>query len=513
MPIDQIWAAKAVCCTKTHETGRRRARKMTFRSKTITGFTMALAILVSVCVLSYRGMTRTGQDRDWVTHTNVVLERLDVVLADATEAESAQRGYIITGDEAYLESFRNAVESARQEERRIRQLTSDNAVQQRAMDGVERLLAEKFAALEEVIETRREVGLAAASDTVSRGADGQRMERLRIAVARMREEEERLLAQRSKAWEDSRRITRGLIFGGNGLALLFLALAGVAIQQEMARRKRAEDEVRRANTELEERVAERTAELGRRAEELARSNGELEQFAYVASHDLQEPLRMVASFTQLLGKRYGDKLDDDGRDFIHYAVDGAKRMQNLISDLLSFSRVGTRESVLEPTSCDFVLKRALGNLALTIEENGAEITWGALPQVVGDAKQLSQVFQNLIGNAIKFCNNKPPRVEIQAEPDGDNWKISVRDNGIGISPEQASRIFVIFQRLHTRAEYPGTGIGLSICKKIVERHGGRIWMEGSPGGGSTFCFTLPAAKIQGKEARQYDDNRVSAASR
>ena len=485
---------------------------MTFRGKTITVFTVALAILVSVCVLSYRGMARTGQDRDWVTHTNLVLERLDVLLADATEAESAQRGYIITGDDAYQKSFRNAVESARQEEQRIRQMISDNAIQRRAMDGVERLLAEKFAALEEAIEIRRESGLAAASGVVSKGADGQRMEQIRIVIAGMKEEEKRLLAQRSKVWEDSRRNTRGLIFGGNGLALLFLILAGIAVQEEMARRQRAEDEVRRANRELEERVTERTAELGRRAEELARSNGELEQFAYVASHDLQEPLRMVASFTQLLGKRYGDKLDDDGRDFIHYAVDGANRMQSLISDLLSFSRIGTRESVFEPISCDFVLNRAMGNLALAIEESGAEITWGALPQVMGDAKQLSQVFQNLIGNAIKFRKNKPPKVEIQAEPYGDNWKISIRDNGIGIMPEQASRIFVIFQRLHTRAEYPGTGIGLSICKKIVERHGGRIWMEGSPGGGSTFFFTLLAPKNQAKEARQRDEIRVSAAS-
>lgn len=486
---------------------------MTFKGKTITGFTLALAILVSVCVLSYRGMARTGQDRDWVTHTNLVLERLDVILADATEAESAQRGYIITGDEAYLGAYRNAVETAKQEEQRIRQMTSDNAVQQRAMDGVERLLAEKFDVLERAIETRRAGGLAVASEALSRRADGPRMEQIRIAVAGMREEEERLLAQRSRVWEDSRRTTRGMIYGGNALALLFLILAGVAVQQEMARRQRAEDEVRRANQELEDRVAERTAELGRRAEELARSNGELEQFAYVASHDLQEPLRMVASFTQLLGKRYRDQLDDDGRDFIHYAVDGANRMQNLISDLLSFSRVGTRETVFEPTSCDFILNRALGNLALMIEESGAEITCDGLPQVMGDAKQLSQVFQNLIANAIKFRGSKPPKVEIRAEPAGGNWKISVRDNGIGIPAEQASRIFVIFQRLHTRTEYPGTGIGLSICKKIVERHGGRIWMEGSPGGGSTFFFTLPAAEIQGKEVRHHGATRVSAASR
>jgi PAS domain S-box-containing protein len=235
--------------------------------------------------------------------------------------------------------------------------------------------------------------------------------------------------------------------------------------------------------------------LASKAEELERSNRELEQFAYVASHDLQEPLRMISSYTQLLERRYKDKLDADAHEFISFAVDGAARMQSLINDLLAYSRVGTRAKEFKPTDCAEVLRRALKNLEVAIEESEAKITHTDLPTVTGDITQLTQLFQNLIGNDIKFRGNKPAAVHVSAQLEGDgtvqHWQFAVRDEGIGIDPQYFERIFVIFQRLHGREDYPGTGIGLAVCKKIVERHGGHIWVESESGQGSTFHFTIP----------------------
>jgi light-regulated signal transduction histidine kinase (bacteriophytochrome) len=235
------------------------------------------------------------------------------------------------------------------------------------------------------------------------------------------------------------------------------------------------------------------AELAQRAAELARSNADLEQFAYAASHDLQEPLRMVASFTQLLARRYQGRLDTDADDFIGFAVDGAKRMQILINDLLTYSRVGSRGEPLAPTDCNVILSECLVDLRVAVEESGAVITSDPLPTVMADGVQLRQVFQNLIANAIKFRGEAAPGIHISAAGTGADWEFSIRDNGMGIAPEHADRIFALFQRLHQRTRYPGTGIGLAIAKKIVERHGGRIWLESQPGSGATFHFTVPGA--------------------
>lgn len=230
--------------------------------------------------------------------------------------------------------------------------------------------------------------------------------------------------------------------------------------------------------------------LSKRTEELARSNKELEQFAYVASHDLQEPLRMVASFTQLLSRRYKGKLDADADEFIHYAVDGATRMQTLINDLLAYSRIGSRIKPFEPVNLNSVLQRALANLHVAIEESQAKVDYDELPDTHGDITQLTQLFQNLIGNAVKFRGEPAPEIAIKVSDADKYWRISVQDNGIGIAPEFFERIFVIFQRLHNKEDYPGTGIGLSICKKIVERHGGQIEVKSERGQGATFIFTL-----------------------
>jgi PAS domain S-box-containing protein len=232
-------------------------------------------------------------------------------------------------------------------------------------------------------------------------------------------------------------------------------------------------------------------------EELKRSNSELEQFAYVASHDLQEPLRMVSSYTQLLGRRYGEKFDADAKEFMGYIVDGAARMKQLIEDLLAYSRVGTRGRDFRPVDLGRPLARALGNLKAAIDESGAEVSHPPMPTAPADEAQLAQLFQNLLANALKFRGPRPPRIRVEVSENDKFLEIAVRDNGIGIEPQYFERIFMVFQRLHNKGEYPGTGIGLAICKKVVERHGGQIRVESRPGEGSAFVFTLPKERTDG----------------
>ena len=238
---------------------------------------------------------------------------------------------------------------------------------------------------------------------------------------------------------------------------------------------------------MEEKLEKILADFGR-------SNVELEQFAYVASHDLQEPLRMVTSFTQLLEKRYKNKLDRDADEFIGFIVDGALRMQSMINDLLQYSRIGTRGKPFIVTDFESILNQALINLKVTIEENNAIITHDPLPTLMADPSQMTQVFQNLLSNAIKFRSKEMPRVHVSAQKKEKKWIFSLRDNGIGIAPEFFEKLFILFQRLHSKSEYPGTGIGLAVCKKIVERHGGKIWVESETGKGSTFYFTIPVSQ-------------------
>ena len=236
------------------------------------------------------------------------------------------------------------------------------------------------------------------------------------------------------------------------------------------------------------------ADLLQTVAELNRSNEELGQFAYLASHDLQEPLRMVASYTQLLSRRYKGRLDSDADEFIAFAVDGASRMQRLIEDLLSYSRVGTKGQPLVATSSENALEQALANLHVAVAEHGAEVTHDPLPTVLADEVQLIQLFQNLVGNAIKYQESDVPKIHVSAAKNGDRmWTFSVKDNGLGIGPEYLEKVFGMFERLHRRDEYAGTGIGLAICRKIVERHGGEISVESQVGEGSTFHFALAGA--------------------
>ncbi len=272
----------------------------------------------------------------------------------------------------------------------------------------------------------------------------------------------------------------------------------VAIRADITERKRAEEEIQQLNDKLQRRVAE-----------LARSNADLEQFAYVASHDLQEPLRMVAAYTQLLAERYRGKLDENADKYIGYASEGALRMQTLIQDLLAFSRLGRNGAERVQVDCNAALDEVLLILGSAIRETGAVIERSTLPVVWADSSQIKQVLQNLIGNAIKFRGQEAPVISVKAElvqaesahAEKEDWLFSVSDNGIGIPPEQAEHVFVVFQRLHRRTEYPGNGIGLAICKKIVERSGGKIWVEPGAEHGSVFKFTLPCHAESEPESR------------
>jgi len=270
-------------------------------------------------------------------------------------------------------------------------------------------------------------------------------------------------------------------FEGEGPSRRVLEIVGTV--QDISERKKAAQTLQRAMENLE------------------RSNRELEQFAYVASHDLQEPLRMISSFLQLLEQKETGRLDLESREYIGYARNGSHRLQNLINDLLAFSRLESRGKPLRPTNLREALNEALKNLHQMIEESGATVTSGDLPTLPADHGQMVQLFQNLISNAIKFRGKDPPRIQVHATPDGDSWTFAVRDNGIGIEERYFPKIFQIFQRLHARGQYPGTGIGLALCQRIVSRHGGKIWVESIPGSGSIFHFTLSVRPPAGPEDR------------
>jgi signal transduction histidine kinase len=312
-------------------------------------------------------------------------------------------------------------------------------------------------------------------------------------------------ADAQKSTSDSTQLVILVSFLGLAVALLVAISVTVGISRPLRRLRISADRIA-AGELVEPGFTDRRDEIGslsramstmvrslnQQASELKRSNGDLEQFAYIASHDLQEPLRMVSGFTGLLQRRYAGKLDADADEFIGFVIGGVNRMQALINDLLSYSRVGREDVAAKPVDMQLVVDQALANLQTAIEERSALVSRGPLPTVLANHGMLVRVFQNLISNALKFCKADRPIVRIAAEQHGGEWVFSVADNGIGIDPQYRDRIFLIFQRLHQQGEYPGTGIGLAVVKRIVERNGGRIWLESEPGKGTTFFFTLPA---------------------
>jgi len=576
-------------------------RKMQF------AFGAALALLLVAGGVSYRNNGNQAGTEEWVVHTQEVLATLAGVLSAETEAESARRAYFITSDSVFLRKYETSAAEAYANLTRVRQLTVDNAPQQRRLDALDPLITRRLRLLAQLIDSQRNHPSDVAVQ-VSKTLEGEEIQtRVRDLLAEMVGAERILLQSRIAKARTSTRLAIFTILIGTGLALGLLGAFLYLLQREITQRTWAEESLR--GSEERFRMAVEAAEMGtwfwniqqdeiswsekfrtlfgltsnakltykailqvihpddrqridqsvkntlelgvpydmeyrvvwldssvhwiaakgsarrspegvavemqgiamdvterknaqeaqkhdeareRRSVELKRSNDDLQQFAYIAAHDLQEPLRMVASYTQLLSRRYKGKLDSDADEFIGYAVDGAHRMQLLIGDLLAYCRVGTTGKELRETSSEAALEQALLNLQGAIQESSGVVTHDPLPIVIADGAQLVQLFQNVVGNAIKYRSAELPRVHVSAKKNGGKeWIFSMRDNGLGIDPQYFEKIFAMFQRLHGREEFSGTGIGLTVCKKIAERHGGRMWVESEPGKGSTFYFALP----------------------
>jgi len=424
---------------------------------------------------------------------------LDEILSTIQDAETGQRGYLLTGSEIYLSPYNQA-------RSRINQQLSDLAVSASEVgeapshiDELKSSIQAKMTELESVIALHNS-GQKEAAVAMVRTGEGQRaMERIRAQVGSLKNDQMTAYTNRYTKQVANQKYTAVLLAVATAaslLLLLFVLRVGALYARE---RDETEQQTRRLNQELEFRVRDRTAALEARtmeseakSAELARSNADLAQFASVASHDLQEPLRMVAAYMGMLSRKYGSSLDERAQTYIQYAAEGATRMQALINDLHTYSQAGTEAIDRECTPFTRIVEQALQNLRVAIDESGASVRYENLPDVVIDPIKMTQVIQNLVGNAIKFRKQSvTPEIDIAAEAKNAVWVFSVRDNGIGFDPKYREQIFGAFQRLHGGGTYPGSGIGLSVCRRIIGHHGGQLWAESAPDAGSTFFFTLP----------------------
>jgi signal transduction histidine kinase len=490
---------------------------------------VSLAVLVVAAVAA--GLAMAGLDR----HRAELLDRLDPAALGASRLEAALldqetgiRGYALAGQPAFLDPYRQGRAEEAQQAATVRGLLATDE-SRRDLDAVAAASAQWHAIYADPVAAATAARLPLPDAAIGKAA----FDRVRAATDTL---VDRLSAERdaARAGVDAAAETveivglAVIVFLAVGLAVLLRWLRRVVVRpterlaaevrevaggdvtrhvnvrgpREISALARDVEAMRRSLVGEMATIEAARVELEETGRELERSNSDLEQFAYVASHDLQEPLRKVTSFCQLLQRRYGGELDERADQYIEFAVDGAKRMQVLINDLLAFSRVGRTDGTAEVLDAGQILDRAAENLDGALEESGGAITRDPLPHVRAEPALLATVFQNLLGNALKFRGEEPPRVHVSAVRDGDRWLLRFADNGLGIEHEYADRIFTIFQRLHGRSTYPGTGIGLAMCRKIVEHHGGTIWLEDTPPPGSTFVVALPVVPDAPGSARE-----------
>lgn len=469
----------------------------------ITGFLITSLVLLLSGWLSYHNLSRLRANERWVVHTREVLDELRDIELTLTNAESAQRSYLITGEAIYLEPYRNELRAVRAHFETVQKLTTDNQQQQLRLTDLSPVIEARVQSLEVGIFARNRQGAEGGRSHVASGKGRREMEFIRVTLHEMQQTEVDLLKARE---EESLRSYRTAVATQLASTLLGLGLVGAGYwltARELETRRRGVEALARANDELEARVEARTADLGAANESLRRSNRELEQFASVASHDLQEPLRKIQAFGDRLLTRCSSDLGEQGRDYLARMLASAGRMRSLIDALLSFSRVTTKAQPFVPVDLQATTEDVVSDLEAQTQRSGGSIEVGELPTLEADPLQMRQLMQNLIGNGLKFSRpEEPPIVRVEsrmledtngAENDGKPpcCQISVSDNGIGFEEIYLDRIFELFQRLHGRQEYEGTGMGLAICRKIVERHHGTITATSEPGRGATFLVTLP----------------------
>jgi signal transduction histidine kinase len=475
-----------------------RARRRDVRFRQLLVFALVVAVLAVNALVSYRAAHTLQNDYGQVSHTHRVLATIQKIDSELTDAETAQRGFIITGQDGFVAPYRGALDGVEEAIRQFNGLTTDNPVQRRRLPELRQLVDRRIASLQKGIELRRNGDNEGARAFVQSGQGRLERDALRRLLLAIDQEEERLLRLRDVATEKSAQRLYLTISIASVAAVLFVILASVFNQRDLRARERARVDLQRSNDELERRVRQRTAELDAANAELGRSNRELQDFAFVASHDLQEPLRKIQAFGDLLRGEYGEKLGAEGRDFIDRMQKAARRMHALIRDLLDYSRVATRVQPFSRVDLGIVTGEVLEDLQTRIAENGGRVEVGSMPTLDADPLQMRQLMQNMVGNALKFSRpGIPPLVTvegyIESGLDGSPvCRIRVEDNGIGFDPKYADRIFTPFQRLHPGRQYEGTGMGLAVCRRIAERHGGEITATSVPGQGSVFLVSIPA---------------------
>jgi len=436
------------------------------------------------------------QRLDWVRHTREVLLSLDKLTLTITDAETSQRGYLLTGDETYLAGYRTALETLDAQLERIQTLVSDSPAEKASADELQQAARAKLNELRRTVEMAQAGGRTQALEIVAAGRGQRLMQQIRAVAATMTTREQDLLSRRISEQTDYRRDVAAIFISAILLTFVLLVWAQRLISKFAHQREVAEDEVRRLNAGLEQRVAEQTASLREANENLRRSNEDLERFAWVATHDLQEPLRMVSSYVGLLGRKYQGRLDADADTYIGFAADGARKMRELINDLLSYVRAVVERPRFSTVDCERLLQQVLVEEHQRIQESGAVITHDPLPEIVSDRERLSTVFRHLVDNAIKFRKpEEAPRIHVGARREDGEWRVCFRDEGIGFDQRYAERILVIFQKLHAPDKFPGTGLGLAVSRRIIEGLGGRLWAESETGNGATFWFTLPQVDL------------------